>query len=239
MDYSKNSINFLDVKVSKSESGNTLNTNPFTKPTDTHQYLHATSCHRSIYKRSIPSGQPVRIKRICSDEEDLQQKLNDLESWLIDRDYRAEVVRPEIRKVNSIDRNVLLEKGLKHQKNSVTLILAFHPALHVIFYILLSAHRHIEKSSLLKSVLPKPPRVAFRNPKSLRDKLVRPELKSEDEKEQGNFPCCGKHCDICNILYPNNQFRSTVTGEEYKMNFHFNCNRDCVVYLLTCKACAK
>ena len=37
------------------------------------------------------------------------------------------------------------------------------------------------------TVLPKPPRVAFRNPKSLRDKLVRSKLKSEDEKERGEF----------------------------------------------------
>ena len=41
------------------------------------------------------------------------------------------------------------------------------------------------------------------------------------------------------FLYASNQFRSTVTGEVYKMNFHFNCNSDCVVYLLTCKVCAK
>ena len=63
MDYSKNSINFLDGKLSKSESGNTLCTSLFTKPTDTHQFLHATSCYiRSIYKRSIPYGQALRIK---------------------------------------------------------------------------------------------------------------------------------------------------------------------------------
>ena len=85
MDYSKKSINFLDVKVSKSESGNTLCTSLFTKSNGTNQYLHPTSCHRSIYKKSISYGQAVRIKRICSDEEDLQQKLNDLGSWLIDR----------------------------------------------------------------------------------------------------------------------------------------------------------
>ena len=30
-----------------------------------------------------------------------------------------------------------------------------------------------------------------------------------------------------------------LQGEEYKMNFHFNCNSDYVVYLLTCKICAK
>ena len=70
MNYSKNSLNFLDVKVSKSESRNTLCTSLFTKPTDTHQFLRATSCHWPIYTRSIPHGQAVRIKRICSDEED-------------------------------------------------------------------------------------------------------------------------------------------------------------------------
>ena len=35
----------------------------------TYIYIYATSFHRSIYKRSIPYGQAVRIKRICSDEE--------------------------------------------------------------------------------------------------------------------------------------------------------------------------
>ena len=141
--------------------------------------------------------------------------------------------------MNSIDRNDLHEKRPKHQEDIVTLILTFHLALHVIFDILNSAHHHIAKSPLSKSVLPKPPRVVFRNPKSLCDNLVRSKLKSEDEKERGNFPYCRKNCDICNIVYPSNQFRSTVTGEEYKMNFHFNCNSDCVVYLVTCKVCAK
>ena len=141
--------------------------------------------------------------------------------------------------MNSIDRNVLLEKRPKHQEGSVTLILTFHPTLHVIFDILKSAHRHIEKSPLLKSVLPKPPRVAFCNPKFLRDKLVRSKLKSENEKKRGNFPRCRKYCDICNILYPSDKFRSTVKGEENKMNFHFNCNSVCAIYLLTCKVCGK
>ncbi len=42
-DYSFSDINFLDVKVYK--SGNRLCTDLFTKPTDTHQYLHFSSCH--------------------------------------------------------------------------------------------------------------------------------------------------------------------------------------------------
>ena len=137
-------------------------------PTSTYMLHHATG----QFKRAILYGQPVKIKRICSDEEDLQQKLNNLESWLTDRGYRAEVARLEIQKVNSINRNVMLEKTPKYQEDSVTLILTFLPPLHVVFDILKSAHRHIEKSPSLKPVLPKPLRVAFRNPKSLRDKLL-------------------------------------------------------------------
>ena len=40
----------------------------------------------------------IRLKRICSDENDLQRNLVSLESWLVNRGYRAEKVRLEIQK---------------------------------------------------------------------------------------------------------------------------------------------
>ena len=40
----------------------------------------------------------IRLKRICSDKSDLQRNLVSLESWLVNRSYRAEKVRPEIQK---------------------------------------------------------------------------------------------------------------------------------------------
>ena len=75
-----------------------------------------------LYKRPTISGQAVRIKHICSCEENLQQKLNDLESWLVDMGYRAEVVELEIRKGYSIDRNMIFAKRPKQQEDSVTSI---------------------------------------------------------------------------------------------------------------------
>ena len=44
MDYSYETINFLDVQVSKSNS--TLEKDLYCKDTDRHQYLHAKSCRR-------------------------------------------------------------------------------------------------------------------------------------------------------------------------------------------------
>ena len=53
-------------------------------------------------------------------------------------------------------------------------------------------------------------------------------------------PDCGRrNCDIWNILEPGNELKSTVTGEVYEINFHFHCNSECVVYLLTFKICRK
>ena len=98
-----------------------------------------------------------------------------------------------------------------------------------------SAYRFIENSPALKAVLPKPPRVAFRNPKTLRDKLVRCKIRENDEGEKGNFPCGHSNCEICKILQPGKEFKSTVTGEVFKMNFHFFANQKsyCNIFIAT------
>ena len=204
-----------------------------------HQYLHPTSCHRAVYEDSIAYGQAIRLTRICSDENDLQRNLVSLESWSISRDYGAEKVRPEIQKINLIDRANLLIKKPKHQENSITLVLTFHQPLNIVFNVLKSAHRFAEKSPAIKAVLPKPPSVAFRNPKTSRDKLVRSKIRENHEEKRGNFPCGHSNCEICEISEPGKEFKSTVSGEVFKMNFHFDCNSICVVYLLTCRICKK
>ena len=51
-----------------------------------------------------------------------------------------------------------------------------------------SAHRFIEKSPALQAVLPKLPRVAFLNPKTLRDKKNPRSDKTMKRKEE-NFFC--------------------------------------------------
>ena len=106
------------------------------------------------------------MKRICSNEDDFQRKLLDLESWLTNRRYESEIIRPEIQKVNLIDRNNLLKERPKCQEDSITLVLTFHIALHIVFDVLKRAHHHVQKSLMLKVALPKPPRVAFCNPKT-------------------------------------------------------------------------
>ena len=236
MENSTESVNFLDVKVVKSNGR--LITDLYSKPTDTHQYLHAKSCHRNSTKRAIPYGQAVRIKRICSSENTMKERLVELESWLVKRGYNSENVKPEIERVHLKSRTDLLQKRENFvDPNVITLVLTYHPALSSIHNILSRAQRHVNKSIKLSQVLTSPPRVAFRNAKTLKDRLVRSKLKSCNEIESGTFKCGSKRCEVCNVLTLGDEFESHVTKKKYKINFNFNCNSINVIYLLSCKVC--
>ena len=100
-----------------------------------------------------------------------------------------ENVRPEIERVNLTSREDLLKKSEKKVDESVTLVLTFHPALDCVHEILRKAHRHVLKSNRFTKELPSPPRVAFRNAKSLKDCLVRSKLKPESDVTTSNFNC--------------------------------------------------
>ena len=81
--YSQEEINFLDVSVRKKD--NRLVTDLYIKPTYTHQYLHASSCHVYHSKKSIPYGQALRLNRICSVKSSYDRRCNELEVWLRER----------------------------------------------------------------------------------------------------------------------------------------------------------
>ena len=66
---SNHSVSFLDTIV-KIDSDNTLYTTLFEKPTDTHLYLHYDSAHHGPCHTKGPYGQFLRIRRICTKNED-------------------------------------------------------------------------------------------------------------------------------------------------------------------------
>ena len=64
--YSFKSVNFLDVSVTLTDD-ETISTDIYTKPKDTHQYFHMNSCHPNHIKKAIVFSQVIRILRICGD----------------------------------------------------------------------------------------------------------------------------------------------------------------------------
>ena len=55
-----------------------LRTDLFVKPKDTHEFLDPTSSHLYQRKNGIPYSQPLRLNRICSDNENFDESCNEL-----------------------------------------------------------------------------------------------------------------------------------------------------------------
>ena len=108
-EWSKEEINSLDVNIRL--RNRQLETDVHIKPTDTHQFLHSTSCHPYYCKKSIPYSQALRYNRICSDNKKFDQRYNELEKWLMERDYSENMVRTQILKATGESRDSLLERG--------------------------------------------------------------------------------------------------------------------------------
>ncbi|PIK60735.1 hypothetical protein BSL78_02299 [Apostichopus japonicus] len=99
-DYSHQQVNFLDVTVRK-EHGS-LSTDLYTKPTDTHQYLHFSSCHHRHCKSGIAYSQALRLRRICSNNTSFMRHTDALEKHLTVRGDSAR------RQITSNNHNILL-----------------------------------------------------------------------------------------------------------------------------------
>lgn len=64
-------------------------------------------------------------------------------------------------------------------------------------------------------------------------------IQDQIAKRKQDFLFGRKNCDIWNVLELGNDFKSTTTGDVYKIDSHFRCNVKCVVYLLICTICRK
>ena len=80
LEVSPSKINFLNVTVSL--HNNIVATDLHVKSTDTHQYLLSSSCHPNHIKKLIPYSLALRIRCICSTDDNFKQRTNELLEFL-------------------------------------------------------------------------------------------------------------------------------------------------------------
>ena len=234
-DYSTKKVNFLDVEITF--KGTKLHTDLYTKPTDTHQYLEASSCHPAHCKRSIAYSQALRLNRICSDNTSFDKRCNELEAWLVKRGYSEKLVRSKVLQARGHKRNELLDKEKNIRENKLTFNLTFHPAFQNIYKILHKTQIILACDREHQSVFRNIPTVGFRRGKSLKDMLVRAKVPEISKGIGESCGCSGGRCGVCPYIKNTSEFFSK-SGRKYTIRTNkLNCNSTNVVYLLTCKAC--
>ena len=206
-DYSKHSFNFLDVSVKK--LSNHLITDVYIKPTDTHQYLQASSCHVFHSKKSIPFSQALRFNRICSENTFFDKRCNELEVWLKSRGYSDKMVRSQILKARKYRRSDLLNKEKRevNQNNKLFLNITYHPSFSRLKHTLNDIHILLTPDKEHKKVFENVPIVGFRKGKSIKDFLVIAKVPPPQKSKGRCTSCAGKRCQICNVIKATDNFQ--------------------------------
>ncbi|XP_072026492.1 uncharacterized protein [Amphiura filiformis] len=173
---SHHQVNFLDVTIRK--ENDSLVTDLYTKPTDSHQYLHSSSCHPQHCKSGIAYSQALRLRRICTNDSDFSQHARDLKKNLTSRGHSALKVQQAINKVRSLPRSDVLKQKPRSQDTNtrVPLVVTFHPNLPSLRSITNDNHHILQTSDRLQRAVPDSPILAYRRPRNLRDLLVRAEV---------------------------------------------------------------
>ncbi|CAJ0953057.1 unnamed protein product [Ranitomeya imitator] len=109
-------INFLDLDVFVSPQG-VIETNVYRKPTATNTLLHASSSHRQSTINGIPIGQHLRIKRICSSQEQFQDQAQDLYHRFRKCGYSHRQIRKGYKRACLTPRNELLYQTTPKKKD--------------------------------------------------------------------------------------------------------------------------
>ena len=239
--YSKVAIDFLDVTVTRVDDR--LKTDLYTKPTDTHQYLEFSSCHPWHCKKSIPYSQALRLRRICSEEGDFVIRTSELKQYLYDRGYEKKLVDDQIDKASKVNRDLALqEKEPRVGEDRDVLVLTYHPALSKKVYDIINKNHHIlSLGSERSKVFSRTPMIAFRQPKSLRDLLVRAIVKTQTSEPNECRGCNGRSdCQVCKLLVHSDKFSNKTETRSYNLRKgSLHCNSKNVIYLMTCQTCQK
>ena len=113
--YSRENIEFLDTWVHL-ENGN-IYTSIYRQPTDNQLYLHRTSTdHPPSTGQGLAYGLGFRLRRICEKQEDYQVHRKELKVQLRKRGYSGKDIEKQLKKVDTLKREDLLDVKYKDKK---------------------------------------------------------------------------------------------------------------------------
>jgi len=238
-------LNFLDLEI-KLSSDNILTTTVYSKPTDSHLYLHADSCHNKSSINGISKGVALRLRRICSTDEEYLKKVNEYLSYLTTRGHKYKLAKQSFDKVLKIDRNNTRKKVVKNKDVSRVVFSPKYNPLGPDVKSIIKQNLHIiEDHPDLQTLFPKGTIiVANKKKNSLKNLLLRSDpynIKDDltDKKEHGYLKC-GRRCDSCEHFVDEPFFiTSHATDRRFKIYRDSSCSSKNVIYVAYCTKCGK
>ena len=167
-----------------------------------------------------------------------------LVEFLVARGHSRDKVRQQVSKALETSRaapnqdQAGTETLRKCTNSRVPLVVQYHPGLPDIRGILSSLQPALHQSVRLQQAIPETPLLCFKQPKSLKDMLVRARVDKRDQKFGPMKPCSGSRCELCPMLDTRKRVKSTVNGRVHQVKAKdCDCNAVWIIYCITCPRC--
>ena len=240
-------VSFLDVLVKL--KGRKLETTLYTKPTDSHNYINYASCHQKSCRDGIPYGQFLRLKRICSTEEEFVRNSKSLAFYFHKADYPLDLIQKSFERAYAQDRQMLITPKSDttivdgEKKDGLFLITTHHPTFHEVNNIVTSNLDLLDRSSSTRPIVQTQITRGFRRCKNLRDILVRAKITPlpATNSKTATFAneCKRTHCIYCRMLIRTGSIHCPQTDQSFITRRQVSCRCTNLIYALECRQCGK
>ena len=183
----------------------------------------------------MPKGQFIRIKRICSEENDFDFHAQIMKTHFIARGYKKENLEKTIAEVRNLKReDLLVDKDVLSEKDPQSvLVCTWHPALNKLPKILRECFEIIASDPKLRKTFTEIPSVAFRRMKNTGNHLCRTDI--QQKKQPKEAKCKG--CILCQQMGEGDVLRNNKAGTEKQLKSRATCHTEGIIYAIRCKKC--
>ena len=158
---------------------------------------------------------------------------------LIAREYKKNIINSAIEKALKIPRHEAIKKVVREgDKDRVVFSIKYDPRLPSLSKIVQKHHRTmIDEDPRLKEIFKKPPMIAYKRHRNLKDMLIRSKVPKLDnrrpKRKLTGMRKCGK-CVVCPYVKEGKKVKATATNYTKDINESVDCNTDNFIYLIEC-----
>ena len=196
-----------------------------------------SSFHPDHCKRAIPYSQFLRLRRLCSDDDDFLVKSREMMTFFTQRGYPLASLEQDLRRVTTIGRPDALTGTEREDTNvdRVPLVMTYHPFNAHIKRYLLQNFRILSTDQQTQDIFPQPPVVAYKRDLSQGDILVH-STDSSSTEQPGSHACQRPRCQTCEFITPLTDIRGPKST--FTIRDHFTCTSENLVYCISCRRCS-